>query len=56
MDTPVLIITFNRPDYFKKLIDALSIVKVKHLMVFKDGPRPLNNEDKIASLEIDRLY
>lgn len=55
MDTPVLIITFNRPDYFKKLIDALSIVKVKHLMVFKDGPRPLNNEDKIASLEIEEL-
>lgn len=52
---PVLLITFNRPDYTKKMLQALKKAGVSRLFVFKDGPRPFNNEDYLASKEIERL-
>ncbi len=37
--TPVLIVTFNRPDVTSVLIDRLREVKPSHLYVSSDGPR-----------------
>ena len=55
MNTPVLVITFNRPKYFEVMLDALRKAKVSNILIFKDGPRPLNKEDKKASIEIEKL-
>lgn len=55
MKTPVLLITFNRPDYTKQMIEALRAAEVENLYVFKDGPRPNNQNDLVASKEIEKL-
>lgn len=49
---PVLLITFNRPSCVARMVDALRKARVKELYVFKDGPRPLNKEDKTLGEEI----
>ena len=55
METPVLLITFNRPEYTKIMLEALKAANVKNLYIFKDGPRPYNENDKIKSKEIEEL-
>ena len=55
MDTAVLLITFNRPQYTAQVLAALKKAGVKRLYVFKDGPRPFNEDDKKASLVVERL-
>ena len=54
MNTPVLLITFNRPNYTAKVLEALKIAQIECLLVFKDGPRPNNDEDKRKSIEIEQ--
>lgn len=55
METPVLLITFNRPLYTKKMIETLKVCNIKNLYIFKDGPRPYNDNDKRKSKEIEEL-
>jgi len=55
MNTPVLLITFNRPAYVRQMIDALRAAHIQNLYVFKDGPRPNNKEDYNASKEIEDI-
>lgn len=55
MKTPVLLITFNRPTYTQKVLDALKDAKVSHLLIFKDGPRPNNQSDYKASKAIENM-
>ena len=45
--TPVLIITFNRPDSFNKMIKALSKIRPEIIRIAIDGPRRNNEMDKI---------
>lgn len=52
---PVLLITFNRPSCVSKMISALREVGIEELLVFKDGPRPQNYEDKMAGEEIKKI-
>lgn len=52
---PVLLITFNRPDYTIKMLKALKEAGVSKLFVFRDGPRPFNDEDVKATEEIERI-
>jgi hypothetical protein len=40
MDTPVLLIVFNRPDTTAKLLASLAAVRPARLFVTADGPRP----------------
>lgn len=49
---PVLLITFNRPQYLIKVLDALKISKVTRLLIFRDGPRPYNQSDIKATQKI----
>jgi hypothetical protein len=44
-DTPVLIIIFNRPEKFQKLIESLKKIKPNQIYIFADGPRQDNNKD-----------
>ena len=55
MNSPVLLITFNRPAYVRQMIAALRAAKVRNLYVFKDGPRPNNTADYNASKEIENI-
>ena len=55
MDTAVLLITFNRPQYTEKVLAALKKSGVKRLYVFKDGPRPFNEYDRVNSLAVEKM-
>ena len=44
-ETPILLITFNRPDHTRQVWDEIKKQKPKYLFVFQDGARPNNKED-----------
>ncbi len=44
-DTPVLLITFNRPDTTLRILEAIKTVKPKKLFVSSDGPRENRPDD-----------
>ena len=46
-NVPILIIIFNRPDFAKKVYEALSELKPSKLFVISDGPRTLEDEKDI---------
>lgn len=48
MDTPVLLLTFNRLDTVKTLLMRLSEVKPSKLYISSDGPRLGNSKDEIV--------
>jgi hypothetical protein len=45
-DIPVLLIVFNRPNNFKKLIDSLRQIKPNKIFIVADGPRAEVQSDK----------
>ncbi len=51
--TPVLLITFNRPNHTQKVFDAIKKQKLKQLFVFQDGAR-INVEDDISKCKAVR--
>lgn len=55
MEAPVLLITFNRPDTTKKVLDVLRKAKPQKLYVYNDGPRPNNLNDLNARHEINNI-
>ena len=42
---PVLVIIYNRPNKFKRLIEKLQNIKSKKIYVFADGPNKLKKND-----------
>ena len=54
-EAPVLLITFNRPDYTRQVFEKLRQTKIKKLYVANDGPRQGNIEDKKARKEIKTI-
>ena len=44
--TPVLLISFNRPEHVRKVIEAIKVVSPKDLYVFQDGPRNSPEKDR----------
>lgn len=55
IDTPILLITFNRPDTTKKVFDAIKKAGPNKLYVFNDGPRYGIQSDIIARNEIKKI-
>lgn len=45
MKAPVLVITFNRPDYTQKVLEAVRAYRPEKVFVFQDGARFGNDED-----------
>ena len=45
MNTPILILIFNRPEETKKLITRLEKFKPRYIYIFSDGPRKNNLSD-----------
>ncbi len=54
--TPVLLITFNRPHYTQQVFDVLRVVKPKFLYVFQDGAREGNQEDIAKCVEVKSIF
>lgn len=54
-ETPVLLVTFNRPDYTKQVIEQLRKARIARLYVFNDGPRTGNDTDVQARNDIRAL-
>jgi hypothetical protein len=46
MDTPVLLITFIRPESTLKILNILNQNNIKNLFIFNDGPRTGNSDNK----------
>lgn len=47
MNTPVLLITFNRPEHTRKVLEAIMVAQPKDLYVFQDGAREGNETDLV---------
>lgn len=45
--TPVLLITFNRPDHTRRTLEALLAQRPNELYIFQDGPRNGNQDDLV---------
>ena len=53
--TSILLITFNRPDRTKRVLEAILAVNPKELYVFQDGAREGNKEDEIKCAEVRKV-
>jgi hypothetical protein len=54
-NTPVLLITFNRPDHTKKVINEIKKVEPSSIFVFQDGPRKGNLWDDQKCREVKQI-
>jgi hypothetical protein len=45
LDTPVLLLVFNRPDTTRRVFEAIRQAKPRRLFIAADGPRPSRPED-----------
>ncbi len=52
MNTPVLLITFNRPVHTKKVLEAILTAKPQDMYVFQDGVRQGNSSDREKCTEV----
>ena len=55
MNTPILLITFNRPAHTRLVLKAIIEAKPKHLYVFQDGPREGNEVDRVKCEEVRQI-
>jgi len=46
LETPILLILFNRPNYTRNVINAMRLVKPRKVYLAADGPRPERPEDQ----------
>lgn len=54
--TPVLLITFNRPNHTKSVIDVLRIVQPSYLYIYQDGARKDNSADDQKCTEVRSVF
>lgn len=55
MNTPVLLITFNRPDHTRRVLEAIIAAEPKDLYVFQDGAREGNENDRVKCAEVRKV-
>lgn len=51
-NTPILLITFNRPEHTRKVLEVIRTQKPKQLFVFQDGARENNENDSKKCAEV----
>lgn len=54
-DIPILLIAFNRPDYFEKVLDAVKQVQPSKLFIACDGPRNNNAQDEVKCNQVREI-
>lgn len=52
LNTPILLITFNRPDHTRKVLERILEAQPKDLYVFQDGAREGNENDAIRCQQV----
>lgn len=52
MNTPILFITFNRPDHVRRVLTEILKIEPQDLYVFQDGARDENEYDRIKCKEV----
>lgn len=55
MDTPILLITFNRPTHCARVLSAIREKRPASLYIFQDGPRTGNAEDAVKCQEVRKV-
>lgn len=55
MKLPVLLITFNRPNHTRRVLEAILAAKPQYLYVFQDGAREGNEGDRVKCAEVRSL-
>ncbi len=55
LDTPVLLLVFNRPDPTRRVFEAIRQAKPKRLFVAADGPRPHRPDDVPLCAQVREL-
>lgn len=53
--TPILLITFNRPDNTRRVLEAILAARPQELYVFQDGAREGNNSDVKKCAEVRQV-
>lgn len=56
LQTPVLLITFNRPHYIRQVFEVLKEVKPAYLYIFQDGARQKNDADNQKCAEVRSVF
>lgn len=56
VQSPVLLLAFNRPDTAQRIFDAVKAVKPARLYIAADGPREGNEKDKALCEETRKIY
>jgi len=54
-DTPILLITFNRPDFTRRVLESVMEQQPRELYVFQDGPRPSHPDDAARVAEVRQV-
>lgn len=52
LNTPILLITFNRPDHTRRVLERILEVGPLHLYVFQDGARTDNASDNVKCQQV----
>lgn len=55
LDTPILLITFNRPNHTRRVLTAILDAKPRDLYVFQDGAREGNENDMVKCAEVRQV-
>jgi len=55
-ETPILLLTFNRPVHTSKVFEAIKKQKPKYLFVFQDAPRSDNDADKDKCSAVQAIF
>ena len=52
LNTPILLIIFNRPSHTRKVLEVIRMQQPKQLFVFQDGVRNNNENDIVKCPEV----
>ena len=55
LNTPILLIAFNRPEHTRRVLEAILVAKPQELYVFQDGAREGNKRDLEKCAEVRRV-
>jgi hypothetical protein len=55
MQVPILLVTFNRPEHTKRVLEAILAAKPQDLYVFQDGARDRNEDDLKKCTEVRQV-
>jgi hypothetical protein len=55
LDTPVVFLVFNRPEFTRRVLEAIRVARPERLLVVADGPRPDRPGEPALCAEVRRV-